>query len=285
MKNQVLILIAFLLFITSCSKTNTKTIPDPNAQNSTEVNLAIGVKDGTDLSVLFNKINELKFDIKQMSGFHYFSNATKSENQNLIDYFNTKSYINIGAWKATPYSVYFFDNEGKTRVLNILHNINSINQKDWIKTVDSLSLTDMNDGFKVVSLAVPIGEEDYWKEKMKEYSFVKWTETFNQVCISYEHTSVNSANCPILGNVNQNIEIPIEFTIYNGCGGFGNFEEKTNGTTKTIKLNAKYEGCICTQPILKVTTTYNFKVSTKGSHTLKFQQTDGTYLTKNITIQ
>lgn len=148
MENQFLILLTILLIHTSCSKTAAKIITDPNAKNSTEINLAIGVKDGTDLSILFSKLNELKFDVKQMSGFHYFSNATKSQNQDLIDYFNTKTYINTGAWRATPSSVYFYDSEGKTRVLNILHNMNETNQKDWIKTVDSLNLTDMYDGYK-----------------------------------------------------------------------------------------------------------------------------------------
>ena len=67
--------IAVLLF--SCTKDNDKTesIVQPNPINSTEVNLAIGIKKDADLNLVLNTINGLNFDIRQMNGFFYNSNT------------------------------------------------------------------------------------------------------------------------------------------------------------------------------------------------------------------
>lgn len=272
-----------LLFL-SCSNENS-TEEDTNTANSTEVNLAIGIKKDADLNLVLNTLNGLNFDIRQMNGFFYNSNTPANGVNNLIDLLNQKTYINTGAWSATPYSVYFNQSENKTRILNSFFNMNIANQNDLIALISSLNLEDRLSETKNIYLSVPIDTHIYWKAQMLNYSFVKWTETFDQFCISYSHADVISAIVPTQGTINQNIAIPVTFITLNGCGGFGNIVETNNGNIKTIKINAKYEGCYCTQSIGQIQTAYNFVPTSSGIQTLKFEQTNGSFLTYFINIQ
>ena len=276
-------LIGILCF--SCSKDELETRTKPKALNSTEVNLAIGIEEATDLSLVLNTLNDLNFDIRQMNGFFYNSNTPENGVSSLIDLLNQKTYINTGPWSATPSSVYFDQAENKTRILNSFFNMDSANQTDLLNLISSLNLEDRLSETKNIYLSVPVGTQPYWKTQMLTYSFVKWTETFDDTCISYEHAPVISALVPAIGNLNQTIPIDITFSIYNGCGGFGNITETDLGNTKTLTVNAKYEGCVCTQVMGEVQTTYNFTPTTTGIHTLQFLQPNGEYLTYSITIQ
>jgi hypothetical protein len=110
-------------------------------------------------------------------------------------------------------------------------------------------------------------------------------ESLDEKCISHEQAYIISANVPVNGIVNQTIPINISFSVYNGCGSFENFTETNTGNTKTIRVNALYEGCICTQAIETIQTTYNFTPTTTGMHTLNFSQPNGDVLTYTIDIQ
>lgn len=283
MKNFMFLSIVATLFI-GCTKENSE-IDTEIPVNSTEINLAIGVKENANLNDVFKTLNNLHFDIRQMNGFIYNSNTPANGIANLIDVLNQKSYINTGAWKATPYTVYYFQEENKTRIINSLFNMNLANQTDFLNLISSLKLEDRLSETKDIYLSIPVGTQTYWKTQMMKYSFVKWTETFDQTCISYEQAYIISANIPSNGNVNQTIPITITFGIYNGCGGFDNITETNSGNTKTISLKAKYEGCYCTQVAGKITTTYNFTPTTTGLHTIKFLQPNGEFLTYSITIK
>lgn len=282
MKNIATLIIISIFFL-SCSKEAADIHPLP--VNSSEINLAIGIKKDANLNLVLNTLNELNFDIRQMNGFFYNSNTPASEVNNLINVLNQKNYINTGPWKATPNSVYYFQAENKTRILNSFFNMDIVNQTDLLDLISSLNLEDRLNETKNIYLSVPVGTHNYWKSKMLSYSFVKWTETFDQVCLSYEKANVISANVPVNGNVNQTIPIVISFTILSGCGGFGNITETNSGNNKTITVNAKYEGCFCTLNVGTVETIYNFLPTTTGIHTLNFSQPNGNLLTYSINIQ
>lgn len=85
--------------------------------------------------------------------------------------------------------------------------------------------------------------------------------------------------------VNQEIILTVSFGCYNGCGQFGSFDEVISGNATTITVNAKYEGCICTQDAPIRQTTYKFKKSQAGTFDLKFLQAENTYLIHTITVQ
>lgn len=196
-----------------------------------------------------------------------------------------RTYINSGPWSATPASVYFDRADNKTRILNSFFDMDIANQTDLMNLIASLNLEDRLSETKNICFSVPVGTHDYWKIEMMTYSFVKWTETFDQTCISYEHANVISADVPNNGSLNQTIPIDLTFGIYNGCGGFGNFTETDSGNTKTLTVNAKYEGCFCTQVMGEVQATYNFIATTVGIHNIKFAQPNGEFLSYSINIQ
>lgn len=278
-----LFITGLLVFLLSCKKeSKNNTTPPPNAAES---NIAIGVKKDASLNTVFQTLNNLHFDIRQMNGFGYNSTTTAAGVTSLINLFNQKQYVNTGAWKATPYTIYFFAPENLTRVVNTYFNMNGVNQADLLHTIDSLGLVDRQGETKNMYLSVPEGTESYWKTQLLGYPFVKWTETFDQECLSFEHASITSADVPPTGAVNQVIPIPLRFVVINGCGSFGNFSITQEGSTKTITVNAKYEGCVCTQEIRSIETTYNFTATTTGQHNIRFVQPDGTLLTHTILIQ
>ena len=280
-KSFILGIIAVLFFSCSKDEVEEKTIPN----NADEINLAIGIEKDADLNVVLNTLNGLNFDIRQMNGFFYNSATPENGVTELIQLLNQKSYINTGSWSATPYTVYYNQDEGTTRILNSFFNMTVANQIDLLNLISSLNLDDRLSETKEIYLSVPIGSHSYWKSQMMSYSFVKWTEVMDEVCISYEHANVSFAQVPDTGSVNQSIPIPITFTIINGCGMFGNITETNVGTTKTIKLNSKYEGCVCTQIAGEIQTTYNFVATTSGLHTIKFLQPSGEFLVYTINIQ
>jgi hypothetical protein len=103
-------------------------------------------------------------------------------------------------------------------------------------------------------------------------------------CIAFNPAFVISATVPSTGIVNNVVQIPIKFSINNGCGGFGNITEINISNTKTLTVNAKYTGCVCTQLMGEVQTIYNFTPTTTGLQIIKIAQPDGTFLIYNINI-
>ncbi len=104
-------------------------------------------------------------------------------------------------------------------------------------------------------------------------------------CISTIKAPVTRIEGPTTASVNQEINLTISFICFNGCGQFGNVEETIAGNTTTIKVNAKYTGCICTQDVPTRVTSYKFKKGQAGTYELKFLQTENTYLTHTIIVQ
>lgn len=103
-------------------------------------------------------------------------------------------------------------------------------------------------------------------------------------CVSFVETGIESValipTTDMIGAVYQ-----VDFPISNGCGKFNNFEETISGNTRTIKVIAKYEGCICTQDFSIQSKNYVFTTTNSGTYTLKFQKMDGTFLTETVVIQ
>ena len=104
-------------------------------------------------------------------------------------------------------------------------------------------------------------------------------------CVSTLKAPVTKIEGATTASVNQEINLTISFTCFNGCGQFGNVEETIAGNTTTIVENAKYTGCICTQDVPTRVTSYKFKKAQSGTYELKFLQTENNYLTHTIIVQ
>jgi len=103
-------------------------------------------------------------------------------------------------------------------------------------------------------------------------------------CIENRTEYVTSVNSPSTGTVNESIIIEVSFGVDNGCGNFGKFIETGNGNTKTIEVEARYQGCICTQDAPTRKTNYVFKTQNSGNYTLKFKSSSTEFITANLTI-
>ncbi len=95
-------------------------------------------------------------------------------------------------------------------------------------------------------------------------------ETENN-CVENRIAYVSSINSATTGKVNENINIEVSFGVNNGCGNFGKFIETQNGNTKTIEVEARYEGCVCTLDAPTRKTNYVFKTQNSGNYILKFK--------------
>ena len=116
------------------------------------------------------------------------------------------------------------------------------------------------------------------------YKFVRKT-VVNPPCFSQVHQQIDSFTAPATGQVGLNIQFPIAFTVGNGCGNFGYIDENNSGNVKTLKIYTKYEGCVCYQALVPLTTNYNFTPTQTGTQIIKIEQPDGTFVTANINIQ
>ncbi|HSN59462.1 MAG TPA: hypothetical protein VLR49_00900 [Ferruginibacter sp.] len=118
--------------------------------------------------------------------------------------------------------------------------------------------------------------------------FILWgcnKNQYEQPCVSFSKAGVTKIEGPLTASVSQEIPLTVSFSCMNGCGQFGNFEESTVGNTTTIILNAKYEGCVCTQDIPTRQISYSFKRIQAGTYILKFWETPNSFLTHTITVQ
>lgn len=109
-------------------------------------------------------------------------------------------------------------------------------------------------------------------------------ESSNDNCVDYETAYVTSVNGPSTGTVNQDLEFEVDFNIKNGCGKFFGFEESNNVNSKIIKVNTKYEGCVCTDIFVMQTEIYTFRATVAGDYELKFLSGEDEYIVVVISI-
>jgi len=103
-------------------------------------------------------------------------------------------------------------------------------------------------------------------------------------CITNKIEYVTSINSPNTGTINDTVNIEVNFRVFNGCGRFGKFIESENGNIRNIEVEAKYEGCICTQDVPIRTVNYEFKTTNSGNYELKFKSSPTEFITVNLTI-
>ena len=103
-------------------------------------------------------------------------------------------------------------------------------------------------------------------------------------CITNNIEYVTSINSPNTGTINDTVNIEVNFRVFNGCGRFGKFIESENGNIRNIEVEAKYEGCICTQDVPIRTVNYEFKTTNSGNYELKFKSSPTEFITVNLTI-
>jgi len=106
----------------------------------------------------------------------------------------------------------------------------------------------------------------------------------NDECISAEVAYVTSVKSPSEGEVNKIVDIEIEFPVYSGCGGFGQFLETKYENLINIEVEARYEGCVCTTNIPLITVNYDFITDKAGQYELNFKSSETEFITVIVNI-
>jgi hypothetical protein len=104
------------------------------------------------------------------------------------------------------------------------------------------------------------------------------------VCDYHVAAYATGVTGPTTALVNQEIDLTVSFGVVNGCGLFESFTETTTGTTTTVNIGARYNGCNCAQVAAIRTAVYKFKRAAAGTYTLLFRLTDTTFITYSITV-
>ena len=104
-------------------------------------------------------------------------------------------------------------------------------------------------------------------------------------CISSNTEYVTSINSPTTGMVNETINIEVNFDVSGStCYQSAEFIETSTGNSRSIEIEAKYEGCACSLDISPQMITYQFTASNVGSYELKFKSSPTEFITANLTI-
>lgn len=106
----------------------------------------------------------------------------------------------------------------------------------------------------------------------------------NEQCIKHNNEFVTSVDAPETANINDPVNIQVDFRVHNGCGQFKRFMETINAKQRTIEVEAVYEGCMCTQDLPIRTATYQFVPDSPGNYELRFKSGPEEFITEYIEV-
>ena len=95
---------------------------------------------------------------------------------------------------------------------------------------------------------------------------------------------VTTVTGPTTGTINQELVMAVAFTVDNNCGSFNKFVETSVTNTKTIEVQAKYEGTNCGTTATVKNTTYKFKATAAGTYILKFKKSATEFVTQTVVV-
>lgn len=173
MNRQIIVLVIGIISL-SCSDENPA--DDGFCDRYEEAKLLVGLSEGADLENYFNTVNDSELSIDQVSGNYYVSGLPADSIDYVIEYLNSKSYINSHGFTAVKNgSVYLnFQTQALTVACN-MWDMTPEAQRDWIETIDLLKLSDRSSTRSFV-LTVPIGEEKKWATTFKSFDDVRYAE-------------------------------------------------------------------------------------------------------------
>ncbi|MDT0685085.1 hypothetical protein [Autumnicola psychrophila] len=115
-------------------------------------------------------------------------------------------------------------------------------------------------------------------------TFVSCDEDDSRECIGHRTEFVSEVNAPETGKNDQPVEIEVIFFVNDGCGKFQKFIESGTEDSKTIEVQARYEGCICPEIYSEITAVYTFTPSEAGEYELKFKSGEIEFIKVNLAI-
>lgn len=106
----------------------------------------------------------------------------------------------------------------------------------------------------------------------------------NNTCVEFDIAYVTSVSAPNTANVDDTINIEVSFRVFNGCGQFERFIETETDNARAIEVEAKYEGCICTQDAPILTANYEFTPSEANDYELNFKSSPTEFISITLSV-
>ncbi len=100
-----------------------------------------------------------------------------------------------------------------------------------------------------------------------------------------EAIGISSITGPTTANLGQTVQLTVMVTGRNGCAAISQVSALPFGNNISLTGNIFYQGCICTQALEDVNTTYTFMPSQTGVYTIHAVSYDGTPVSHTITVQ
>jgi hypothetical protein len=96
---------------------------------------------------------------------------------------------------------------------------------------------------------------------------------------------ISAITGPTTAYLGQTIQFSVTATGRNGCAQQAQVMALPFGNDISLSGNIFYQGCICTQALVDLNTTYTFTPSQTGIYTFHAMAYDGTPLTHTLTVQ
>lgn len=94
-----------------------------------------------------------------------------------------------------------------------------------------------------------------------------------------------SISGPATATVGQPVQFTVIVTGNNGCANTATVSGTASGNNITLTGNVHYSGCICTQALTDVSSTYSFTPTQPGVYLLQGETYEGAPVTHTLTVQ
>jgi hypothetical protein len=146
---------------------------DPFCDHYEKGKILIGIEDNVNIEQSFDLVNGYGFHVDAVFGHYYESSLHSDSITYIVDYLNSKNYINTNGFKAVEgASVYLHSQTGVLTVFCNLWDMTIENQEDWIETMSILKFTEQL-GARAFVLTVPTGEEKEWVTTFKNLDNIR----------------------------------------------------------------------------------------------------------------
>ncbi|MFI5221849.1 MAG: hypothetical protein ACHQK8_05960 [Bacteroidia bacterium] len=106
----------------------------------------------------------------------------------------------------------------------------------------------------------------------------------NNNCSSNPLAPVTKVDGSKIGTASQPMPFIVYFPGNSGCAQSGVLTESVSGNTRTISVNVKYVGCVCTAIASVMQINYTFTPVAAGTYYLKFTQDNNTFLIDTLAV-
>ena len=134
--------------------------------------VAVGIKSGIPINLVFDLMNEKEVFIQQMSGFYNYSTLPTDSLNFVKNILISKPYTN--KWGGTGGSAYIVEN--RIVVTELFFQMDLPAQEDWLFTMTQLQLNDLQGDTKNILIKVSPGTEKYWMDIFRKHAYVTFVE-------------------------------------------------------------------------------------------------------------